>query len=134
MKIRLSLLGVSLCLSASAHAYSVYVTGSAPVTTQIMPALGTIEATLADILATQIQLGTAVVNGNEQVASVVSEGFKTQREMDILARQTERLEDARKSFTVPESICSESASGAAAQVAGTSRATASSLRSARAAA
>ncbi|HBR5595870.1 MULTISPECIES: conjugal transfer protein TraW [Enterobacteriaceae] len=134
MKIRLSLLGVSLCLSASAHAYSVYVTGSAPVTTQIMPALGTIEATLADILATQIQLGTAVVNGNEQVASVVSEGFKTQREMDILARQTERLEDARKSFTVPESICSESASGAAAQVAGTSRATASSLRSVRAAA
>lgn len=134
MKLRVSLLGVSLCLSAGVPAASVYVTGSAPVSTQIMPALGTIEATLADILATQIQLGTAVVNGNEQVASVVSEGFKTQREMDILARQTERLEEARKSFTVPESICSESASGAASQVAATTRATASSLRGSRSAA
>lgn len=134
MKPRLSLLAALLCMSPSAFSYPVTVVASTPVTTQIMPALGTIEATLGDILLTQTELGTAVVNGNEQISAVISEGFKSQREMDILARQTERLEDARRRFAVPESICSESASGAAARVAGTSRSTVSALRGDRTAA
>jgi hypothetical protein len=107
----------------------VAVVQSIPVTTQIVPAMATINATLAAILSTDMQIGTAVVQASDKQVSVATEVGRAQREADIFGRQTQRLEQARTSYTVPDSICSESASGVAATVNKSSRASASVLGS-----
>lgn len=120
-------LAVSLGLSQPAAAYTVYVSGSAPIEMQVMPAMGTINATLAEILTTETQIGTAIVQASDKQVSAVTEAARAQREADIFGRQTERLERARDSFTVTDSICSESASGMATQVSKQTRSSASRL-------
>lgn len=125
-------IGVALAL-ASQHSFAevvpVYVTGSLPITTQVVPALTTISSTLAAILSTDMQIGTAVVQASDKQVSAVTEVGRAQREADIFGRQTTRLESARTSYTIPDSICSESASGVADSVGKTSRASASKLSS-----
>jgi len=122
--------GVALAL-ASQHSFAdvvpVYVTGSMPITTEVVPAITAINTTLAAILKTDMQIGTAIVQASDKQASVATEVGRAQREADIFGRQTERLEKARTAYTVPDSICSESASGVAATVGKTSRASASRL-------
>lgn len=120
-------LAVSLVLIQPAAAYTVYVSGSAPIEFQVMPAMATINATLAEILTTETQIGTAIVQASDKQVSAVTEAARAQREADIFGRQTERLERARDSFTVTDSICSESASGMATQVSKQTRSSASRL-------
>ena len=103
-------------LPTPAWAYPVEVTSSVPISTQVMPALSTLNATLAEILMTDTQIGTAIVQASDKQVSAVTEAARAQREADIFGRQTERLERARDSFTDMDSICSESASGVATQV------------------
>ncbi len=115
--------------TAFADVVPVAVVSSVPVSTQIMPAMVTINATLAEILSTEMQLGTAVVQASDKQVSVATEIARAQREADIFGRQTERRENARNAYIVPDSICSESASGVAATVGKVSRAGASRLAS-----
>lgn len=105
----------------------VTVDASIPISMEVMPAMRTLQATLAEILTTEMQIGTAIVQASDKQVSAITESARTQREADIFGRQTERLERARDKFTVPDSICSESASGVAAAVGSASRAGASRL-------
>ncbi|RBB97346.1 conjugal transfer protein [Pseudomonas sp. MWU12-2115] len=125
------LLGGHQCLASPV---AVTVVASIPIETQVLPAmatmqgtLGTMEATLSEILTTEMQIGTAIVQASDKQVSAITEAARTQREADIFGRQTDRLERARDKFTVPDSICSESASGVASAVGRVSRAGASRL-------
>lgn len=90
---------------------------------QVMPAMVGLQATLAEILTTDMQIGTAIVQASDKQVAVITESARAQREADIFGRQTERLERAREQYTVADSICSESASGMAATVGKVSRST-----------
>lgn len=107
----------------------VTVDASVPITVQVMPAMVGLQATLAEILTTDMQIGTAIVQASDKQVSVITEAARAQREADIFGRQTERLERARDTYTVADSICSESASGVAAAVGRGTRAGASRLAS-----
>lgn len=125
----LTVLAVSLLQAHQAFAsvVPVAVTASVPITTQVTPALAGIQATLAEILTTDMQIGTAIVQASDKQVAVISEAARAQRETDIFGRQTDRLERARAQYTVADSICSESASGVAATVGKVSRAQAAVL-------
>lgn len=114
-------------LAPKAMAYPAEVLSSIPITTQVMPSLQTMQATLAEILSAEQETGTAVVQSSDKTTTAITEAARTQREADNFNRQTDRLEKARAAYTVPDSICSESASGSASQVSQATRAAASKL-------
>ncbi|RML15004.1 hypothetical protein ALR00_200027 [Pseudomonas savastanoi pv. retacarpa] len=114
--------GVLQTQQVLAYVQPVAVTGSVPIETQVMPAMAGLQATLAEILTTETQIGTAIVQASDKQVAVISEAARAQREADIFGRQTERLERAREQYSVADSICSESASGVAATVGKVSRA------------
>lgn len=122
---------VLTALSPQALAYPVEVTSSAPVEQQILPALRTMQATLGEILSAEVETGTAVVQSADKTTTAITEAARTQREAENFNRQADRLEKARAAYTVPDSICSESASGTAAQVSQATRAAASKLAGGR---
>ncbi|ENB4980432.1 conjugal transfer protein TraW, partial [Escherichia coli] len=99
----------------STHAYSVTVVASQPVTTQIMPELAAIQGVMAEMVRMQTATGTAINQSSEKLASVIAQDGQATRQQMIFSNETRRLEEARKSFSVPDSICSESASGVAAE-------------------
>ncbi|WP_276308757.1 conjugal transfer protein TraW [Pantoea rodasii] len=68
-----------------------------------------------------------MVQNADKVTTAVTEAARTQREAENFNRQADRLEKARAAYSVPDSICSESASGTAAQVSQATRAAASKL-------
>ncbi len=131
MKRRYALTALAVgCLCATqtfASVVPVAVVSSVPVTAQIMPSMIELQATLGEILTTETQIGTAIVQASDKQVAVIAESAHAQREADIFGRQTERLERAREQYSVADSICSESASGVAASVANVSRAQASQL-------
>lgn len=112
----LTLLVGLCCLPAAQAGYPVYVTHSTPVDSQIMPAMSAMNATLGEILATQQNIGAAVNGNSDKIVAMIQESAKNQQEFSSFAQESQNLEHARQSFTVPESICSESASGQAAKV------------------
>lgn len=75
------------------------------------------------------QVGTAVTQGSNKVANTVETSARVQREFDANLEKNRRYEDARQRYSVPDSICSESASGGAAQVRNSVAAIKASLRS-----
>ena len=117
---------VATAFAPAAMAMNVEVTSSVPAA-GISRQLTTMQVTLAEILSAQTETGTAVVQSSDKITTAITEAARTQREAENFNRQTERLEKARASYTVPDSICSESASGTAAQVSQTTRAAASKL-------
>nr|WP_235671775.1 conjugal transfer protein TraW [Pseudomonas amygdali] len=114
--------GVLQTQQVLAYVQPVAVTASVPITAQVMPAMAGLQATLAEILTTETQIGTAIVQASDKQVAVISEAARAQREADIFGRQTERQERALEQYSVPDSICSESASGVAATVGKVSRA------------
>ena len=122
---------VLAALTPKALAYPAEVLSSIPVTTQVMPAMQTMQATLAEILAAEQETGTAVVQSSDRTTTAITEAARTQREAENFNRQADRLEKARAAYTVPDSICSESASGTAAQVSQATRSAASKLAGGR---
>ncbi|MDU5837912.1 MAG: conjugal transfer protein TraW [Pantoea sp.] len=118
---------VLAAMAPNAMAYTVDVVSSVPVERQVMPALQKMQVTLAEILSAETETGTAVVQSADKTATAITEAARTQREAENFNRQADRLEKARASYTVPDSICSESASGTAAQVSQATRAAASKL-------
>lgn len=128
MKLRIITASIVASFSGTALAvYPVSVTTSVPITSQVMPALSSMEATLGEILTTNTEIGSAITQASDKNTATLSEGFQAQRQADNFGRETERLEKARASFSVPDSICSESGSGVARQVSNTARATESAL-------
>ena len=117
---------VLAALSPGVMAHPVEVTTSVPAD-RISTQLGTMQATLGEILAAETETGTAVVQNADKVTTAVTEAARTQREAENFNRQADRLEKARAAYTVPDSICSESASGTASQVSRATRAAASKL-------
>ena len=117
---------VLAALSPAALAYPVEVMSSVPAEA-ISKQLGTMQATLGEILSAETETGTAVVQNADKVTTAVTEAARTQREAENFNRQADRLEKARAAYTVPDSICSESASGTASQVSQATRAAASKL-------
>lgn len=113
----------SLLITAPTMAYSVNVNSSIPVTNQIMPQLRTANGTLDEIARTQHQVGAAINANGDKVASMIEQAEQSRATQDSFARQSERLEQSRRNFAVPETICTESTSGAAARVSSQARAT-----------
>ncbi|MBY4841114.1 conjugal transfer protein TraW [Pantoea sp. DY-5] len=118
---------VLAALAPKALAMPVEVVTSAPTELLVVPALQTMQATLAEILSAEKETGTAVVQSSDKTTTAITEAARTQREAENFNRQADRLEKARAAYTVPDSICSESASGTAAQVSQATRAAASKL-------
>lgn len=124
---RVLMVALWTAVSPLAGATPVEVTQSVPIERNVAPALRTVNATLAEILTTASQTGTAIVQASDKQVAAMTEVARAQREADIFGRQTDRLERARESFTVADSICSESASGQASEVGRQTRAAASRL-------
>lgn len=118
---------VLAAIAPQAMAYPTEEMTSVPITSLVMPALKTMQLTLGEILSAETETGTAVVQSGDKITTAITEAARTQREADNFNRQADRLEKARTAYTVPDSICTESASGAAAQVSQATRATASKL-------
>lgn len=116
-------------LSPCAFSYPTEEMSSVPIQTQVMPALRTMQVTLGEILTAETETGTAVVQASDKTTTAITEAARTQREAENFNRQADRLEAARTAYTVPDSICSESASGTASQVSQATRAAASKLAS-----
>lgn len=127
VKCRLLAACVLAAMTPKAMAYPAEVLSSIPVETQVMPALQNMQITLGEILSAETETGTAVVQSGDKITTAITEVARTQREAENFNRQADRLEKARASYTVPDSICSESASGTAVQVSHATRATASKL-------
>ncbi|WP_426575586.1 conjugal transfer protein TraW (plasmid) [Xenorhabdus stockiae] len=107
--------------------YPVTVLESIPITTQVTPVLGTMNASLGDIALTQRQIGTAINQNGSKITTQIEQSAQAQRDQDIFARQTDKLEKARRTYTVPDNICTESGSGMAVQIQSGVRAKQSSL-------
>ncbi|QXD00998.1 IncI1 plasmid conjugative transfer protein TraW (plasmid) [Klebsiella sp. PL-2018] len=105
----------ALLTAPAAAAYPVTVVASQPVTAQIMPELGVISGVLGEILAMQQATGTAITQSADKLGAIVSHDGQATRQQMIFNEETRRLEAARQSYTVPDAICSESASGSATQ-------------------
>lgn len=131
MKKRLLAVAIGgLLLSATqAMAYPVEVMSSIPVTTQIVPQLSTANSTLGTILSTNQQIGGAISSGNDKIVAMIQQSTENMQQYATYAQQVQNLEQARRSYTVPDSICSESASGQASQIARQSSAKQSTLAS-----
>ncbi|EKH8225347.1 conjugal transfer protein TraW [Salmonella enterica] len=114
---------LSLFITATAHAMTVNVNSSVPVTRDVMPQLRAANGTLTEIADTQRQVGAAINANGEKVASMIEQAEQSRATQDSFARQSERLEESRRNFAVPETICTESTSGAAARVSSQARAT-----------
>ncbi|EYZ40697.1 conjugal transfer protein [Escherichia coli O91:H14 str. 06-3691] len=106
---------VGCAVIPATHAYPVTVVASQPVTTQIMPELATIQGIMEEMVRMQTATGTAITQNSEKLATVIAQDGQATRQQMIFSNETRRLEEARKSFSVPDSICSESASGVAAE-------------------
>ncbi|POP87164.1 conjugal transfer protein, partial [Pseudomonas syringae pv. avii] len=74
--------GVLQTQQVLAYVQPVAVTGSVPIETQVMPAMGGLQATLAEILTTETQIGTAIVQASDKQVAVISEAARAQREAD----------------------------------------------------
>lgn len=118
---------VLAAIAPQAMAYPTEEMSSIPIQSQVMPALQTMQVTLGEILSAETETGTAVVQSGDKITTAITEAARTQREAENFNRQADRLEKARTAYTVPDSICTESASGSAAQVSQATRATASKL-------
>ncbi|HDG1683908.1 TPA: conjugal transfer protein TraW [Kluyvera ascorbata] len=128
---RLSALFIFLStgLPFSSLAMTVSVNSSIPVTTQILPEMATIQGTLVEMLRMQQATGTAITQNADKLATIVSQNGQATRQQMIFNNETQRLEAARQSFSVPDSICSDSASGVAVESSNTAQRVASELSS-----
>lgn len=122
-------LAITSSLPTVASALTVNVNSSVPITTQVLPEMATIQATLVEILQMQQATGTAITQNADKLGALINQDGQATRQQMIFNNETQRLEEARQSFSVPDSICSDSASGVAAQSKSASGSAASKLSS-----
>lgn len=82
-------------------------------TTSITAAIGALATSLNTML---YNIGLAVNQNGAKVSSTIEAASRAQREFDVNQEANRRIEDARQRYQVPDTICSESASGGADQV------------------
>ena len=123
------LLMMTAGLPLTVYAYPVEVMSSIPVTQQILPEMGTIQGTLSEIVRMQQATGTAITQNSDKLTAVISQDGQATRQQMIFNNETQRLEEARRSFSVPDSVCSDSASGVASEIRSDAGSTASRLSS-----
>lgn len=122
-------LAIASSLPTVASALTVNVNSSVPITTQVLHEMATIQATLVEILQMQQATGTAITQNADKLGALINQDGQATRQQMIFNNETQRLEEARQSFSVPDSICSDSASGVAAQSKSASGSAASKLSS-----
>lgn len=122
-------LAIASSLPTVASALTVNVNSSVPITTQVLPEMATIQATLVEILQMQQATGTAITQNADKLGALINQDGQATRQQMIFNNETQRLEEARQSFSVPDSICGDSASGVAAQSKSASGSAASKLSS-----
>ncbi|HED2944046.1 TPA: conjugal transfer protein TraW [Enterobacter hormaechei subsp. xiangfangensis] len=122
-------LAIASSLPTVASALTVNVNSSVPITTQVLPEMATIQATLVEILQMQQATGTAITQNADKLGALINQDGQATRQQMVFNNETQRLEEARQSFSVPDSICSDSASGVAAQSKSASGSAASKLSS-----
>jgi hypothetical protein len=122
-------LAIASSLPTVASALTVNVNSSVPITTQVLPEMAHHPATLVEILQMQQATGTAITQNADKLGALINQDGQATRQQMIFNNETQRLEEARQSFSVPDSICSDSASGVAAQSKSASGSAASKLSS-----
>lgn len=117
-KIGKTLLAVSVITGSiyPSYGYTVYVSGSAPITMQVMPALGTANGLLGQIEATLINIGTAISQQGDRQAALAQQIAEGQKQFDIEQKRNDRLLKAQDRYRVPDDICAQSMSGGASSV------------------
>ncbi|ELO6910579.1 conjugal transfer protein, partial [Escherichia coli] len=86
----------------SGLALTVNVNSSAPITQQVAPELRKANQTLSAISETQNQIGAAINANGDKLATMIEQSTQAIQTQEAFARQTERLETARRNFAVPE--------------------------------
>jgi len=89
---------------------------TAAVTAMNTAVTGAVSAMNASVSQLLYNIGMAINQNGNKVASTVEAASRAQREFDLDQEKNRRLEDARQRYQVPDNICSESGSGGATQV------------------
>lgn len=109
-----ALLGAALTTPAHATGWPVF-------DAALLAAVNTLNASVVAMNTSVTNLlyniGLAVNQNGQKMASTVEATAKAQREFDTVQQTNRRLEDARQRYDVPVSICAESGSGGANQIA-----------------
>lgn len=128
-------LALAACLTASQPAFAVWPVIDAAVLAAVQTLNASVQAVDASVKAMHeslynvlYQIGTAINQQTSKVSSTVEAAARAQREFETAQERNRRYEDARQRYSVASSICSESASGGAAQVAAAAAAVKGSMR------
>ena len=87
---------------------------SLTITSSITASITAMNSAVSELL---YNLGLAINQNGAKTASTIETTGRAQREFDVVQEKNRRLEDARQRYQVPDSICGESGSGGAMQVA-----------------
>ncbi len=108
---------LATCLVASQPASAAWPVIDAAVLAAVTALNTSVNAMHTNLYNLLYQIGTAINQQTSKVSSTVEAAARAQREFDTAQERNRRYEDARQRYVVAPSICSESASGGAAQVA-----------------
>ncbi|WP_434523818.1 conjugal transfer protein TraW [Photorhabdus asymbiotica] len=108
---KLSLALSALFFSSNALAYTCHIASSTPVSSQIMPALGTVNSQLGTIQATLINIGTAITQQGDRQAALIDQAFKKQQQFEIAQKKQDRQKEVIDKYKIPDDICAQSISG-----------------------
>ncbi|MBS9434850.1 conjugal transfer protein TraW [Photorhabdus hainanensis] len=108
---KLSLVLSALFFSSNALAYTCHIASSTPVSSQIMPALGTVNSQLGTIQATLINIGTAITQQGDRQAALIDQAFKKQQQFEIAQKKQDRQKEVIDKYKIPDDICAQSISG-----------------------
>ncbi|WP_231584894.1 conjugal transfer protein TraW [Bordetella pseudohinzii] len=107
------LIGI-LASSQAMAAYPVFDAKNNVVLMQILQAIGTMNNTVSGLL---YNIGTAINQNGSKIASTIQQAAQSQQQYEAAQQQARRSVDAQQSYAVLASVCSESASGGASQIA-----------------
>lgn len=112
---------LAACLAVSQPAFAAWPVFDAAVLMAVQALDASLNASInamnTNLYNVLYQIGTAINQQTSKVSSTVETAARAQREFDSAQERNRRYEDARQRYSVASSICSESASGGAAEVA-----------------
>lgn len=108
---------LAVCLVASQPSMAAVAVIDAAVLAAVNAVNVSVQALNTSVSTLLYQIGTAINQQTSKVSSTVEAAARAQREFDAAQERNRRYEDARQRYSVPTSICSESTSGGASEVA-----------------
>jgi len=117
--------GLALAAPASASGWPVF---DAAVLAAVNLVNASVTALNSSMTALLNNIGQAINQNGQKVASTIEATSKVEREFAVAQETSRRFEDARQRYDVPASVCAESGSGSASQVADFARAAKSAIR------